>query len=295
MCNIAGGLTDSNLAVCNAGGMELFHKLLKTQDKDYFDVALYGLANIAGEYIKNRNRLIKQGVLDSLIGCYITAKEMDLLENYGFCLRNMVRYRYEFEEMTVNNILDVVMQTLEVNCSTEITHEFLEVVGYLTLYSLYAQHVISTEPYVDILMSYYEHSAYEIQEKANRAIATLATGTHEMTQTILNKRVLDRALCLLQTAKSPLRKEIAWLLSNIAAGTQSQISELLSHSIITSGMKFLIDTDLIVKKEATYIFHNLAQKAAPDQLIKLVSLGILEYLQEALNSIDAKIVLVIAT
>jgi hypothetical protein len=144
-------------------------------------------------------------------------------------------------------------------------------------------------------MSYYEHSVYEIQEKANKVIATLATGTHEMTQTILNQRVLDRALCILQTAKSPLRKEIAWLLSNIAAGTQSQISELLSHSIITSGLRFLIDTDLTVKKEATYIFYNLAMKAAPKQLLKLVSLGILEYLQEALNSIDAKIVLVLAT
>ena len=228
--------------------MELFHKLLKTQDKDYFDVSLYGLANIAGECIKNRNRLIKQGVLDSLMECFLNAKEMDLLENYAFCVRNMVRYRYEFNEMTVNNILDVSIQTLEVSCSAEITHEFLEVIGCLTLYSVYAQYVISTEPYIQILMSYYEHSVYEIQEKANRVIATLATGTHEMTQTILNNRVLDKALCLLQSAKSPLRKEIAWLLSNIAAGTQSQISELLSHSIITSGMKFLIDTDLIVKK-----------------------------------------------
>jgi hypothetical protein len=245
--------------------------------------------------MKNRNRLIKQGVLDSLIGCYTTAKEMDLLESYGFCLRNMVRYRYEFNEMTVNNILDVAMQTLEVSCNSDITNEFLEVIGHLTYYSLYAQYVISTEPYIEILMSYYEHSVYEIQEKANKVIATLATGTHEMTQTILNQRVLDRALCILQTAKSPLRKEIAWLLSNIAAGTQSQISELLSHSIITSGLRFLIDTDLTVKKEATYIFYNLAMKAAPKQLLKLVSLGILEYLQEALNSIDAKIVLVLAT
>lgn len=275
--------------------MELFHKLLETQDKDYFDVALYGLANIAGECMKNRNRLIKQGVLDSLISCYSKAKEMDLLDNYGFCLRNMVRYRYDFNEMTVNNILEVTMQTLEVNCNGEITHEFLEVIGGLTHYSVYAQYVISTEPYIEILMSYYEHSVYEIQEKANRVIATIATGTDEMTQAILNKRVLDRALCLLQTAKSPLRKEIAWLLSNIAAGTHKQISELLSHSIITSGMKFLTDTDLLVKKEASFMFYNLAMKAAPNQLLKLVSLGILEYLQEALNSLDAKIVLVIAT
>lgn len=295
LCNIAGGTTASNTSVCNAGGMELFHKLLQTSDKQYLDVALYGLANIAGESQTNRNRLLDLGVLNTLLDKYSIAKEFELLESYGFLLKNIMRYPYEFNEQTVNDILEVSMQTLEISCCDSTTEEFIEGIGCLVSHNDYGKYVLSTEPYLSILLSYFNHTAYEIQEKVHRITAVIATGTTEMTQSLLNKRILDKALCLLHNAKPPLRKEIAWLVSNITAGTRDQIDEVLSHSIITSVMKLLIESDLNVKKEATYIFYNIAILASPNQILKLVSLGILEYLKDALNNSDPKYVLVIST
>ena len=58
-----------------------------------------------------------------------------------------------------------------------------------------------------------------------------------------------------------MRKETSWILSNIAAGTISQIDQLLKREdIFTQISRMYFEDQLEVKQELMYVFVNLGQK-----------------------------------
>lgn len=58
------------------------------------------------------------------------------------------------------------------------------------------------------------------------------TGTDEQTQCVLNAGALNMFASLLRHHKPNIQKEAAWALSNITAGRDAQIQEVISAGLI---------------------------------------------------------------
>lgn len=99
-------------------------------------------------------------------------------------------------------------------------------------------------------------------------------------------------LVILKSNEKNIRKEGAWILSNIAAGTQRQIEYLIERDII-SYLGFVIQNDEDdVKKEAIWALCNLTSVKKEDYLTKIVSQDITRIICFCLNSSDPKVLAV---
>jgi len=88
-----------------------------------------------------------------------------------------------------------------------------------------------------------------------------------------------------------VRKEACWLISNIAAGSQSQISLIIEHSHYIEALKKALTEDLQdVVTEAAWSLGNLASGASMEQIGKLVNeYGYLGCLKAMLGNFSQKV------
>ena len=58
---------------------------------------------------------------------------------------------------------------------------------------------------------------------ALRILGNFSTGNTFLTGLLLNNNILDVSLKLLNRPKKEIRREVGWILSNIAAGVESEV------------------------------------------------------------------------
>lgn len=93
---------------------------------------------------------------------------------------------------------------------------------------------------------------------ALRILGNFVSGSEAQTQAVIDANVLDVAMSVLTCQKRNLRKEMCWLLSNIAAGTQPQIAALLKAPHVAETLvQKAIEADWETRKEAIYAVANV--------------------------------------
>lgn len=70
------------------------------------------------------------------------------------------------------------------------------------------------------------------QTPALRSVGNIVTGTDEQTQCVLNAGALRMFPALLCNEKANIQKEAAWTLSNITAGKDTQIQEVIESGLV---------------------------------------------------------------
>ncbi|KAL4689749.1 hypothetical protein H8959_012540 [Pygathrix nigripes] len=75
-------------------------------------------------------------------------------------------------------------------------------------------------------------SELPIVTPALRAIGNIVTGTDEQTQVVINAGALAVFPSLLTNPKTNTRKEATWTTSNITAGRQDRIQQVVNHGLV---------------------------------------------------------------
>lgn len=77
----------------------------------------------------------------------------------------------------------------------------------------------------------YQHF-FSFQTPALRAIGNIVTGTDEQTQVVIDAGALAIFPSLLTNSKTNIQKEATWTMSNITAGRQDQIQQVVNHGLV---------------------------------------------------------------
>jgi hypothetical protein len=68
--------------------------------------------------------------------------------------------------------------------------------------------------------------------------------------------------------KKIFRRETCWILSNISAGTSSQVAQILSNLPLFEKLKtMLFDDEITIRTEISYIFKNLCSSAHREKVM----------------------------
>jgi importin subunit alpha-6/7 len=100
---------------------------------------------------------------------------------------------------------------------------------------------------------------------AVRILGNFASGSEEQTQAVLDAGLLSIAHDILTSGKKTLRKEMCWLLSNIAAGTPKQVASLMNTKYLSETLiNLAVEADWDTRKEAIWAVSNAIRMVCKD-------------------------------
>ena len=120
-----------------------------------------------------------------------------------------------------------------------------------------------------------------------RIIGNIAcTDNANQTQKLIDLGVLDKLKYTLFNENISIRKETAFILSNIAAGTQKQIEILIDQNFLQILYKIFINDNPKVKKEAIIAIANMTSVEDEKYMKKILDDNILVIVVELLKKED---------
>jgi importin subunit alpha-1 len=97
---------------------------------------------------------------------------------------------------------------------------------------------------------------------------------------------------ILTHPKKTVRKEACWVLSNVTAGTETQLQLCIDLGIIEKLVQLLTHDDMVVKNEAVWALSNCTASASTQQFRTLVDRGMIKALGSVLAVKDVRMLAV---
>ncbi len=146
--------------------------------------------------------------------------------------------------------------------------------------------LISVQGLVENLVSLLCHECEGVVISSLRVLGNFTCRNDVQTQAVLDAGVLAYVSQLLNHPEKNVRKLMCWLLSNVAAGADHQISRLLRHRRdISLVIDIVKQSSFDVRKQAVWIIINITN-GSDDHVHSLVNLGAIEALCTVLWDIN---------
>eukprot|EP00435_Cladocopium_sp_Y103_P023097 s3304_g5.t1 len=148
----------------------------------------------------------------------------------------------------------------------------------------------------DRLVELMNHESPQVITPALRTAANLVTGDDMQTDFFLRSKPWDpgigddtmRTIGGLGSQKNKIRQECCWMISNICAGTTSQINQVFESGLFRVMLQRARDTEYSVRKEVSFALANASEK---EEVIldKLMDQEILQTIKVLMEATDDKI------
>ncbi|OZC12273.1 Armadillo/beta-catenin-like repeat protein [Onchocerca flexuosa] len=126
------------------------------------------------------------------------------------------------------------------------------------------------------------------------AVGNIVSGDDEQTQNVVNcTNALNNIHRLLLDGDQKTKREVCWVLSNIAAGTSSQIQTIFDAGIIPSLIQILKTETFQIRSEACWVIANAVTGGNKEHITKIVHEGALTPLSDMLTVMDCSVVVVV--
>jgi len=283
--NLASGTTEQTQSILDHGAIPALVRLLGLSDNELKEQAVWALGNIAGDNPKFRDFVIQSGIVHPIITMIEEASaegNQVLIKNGTWALQNLCRGKPKPPFYAVKDTIPVFARVIMSQEDVDTLADAAIALSYLSdgaESSEKAQMVFDTGV-VPFLVRFLGHRYPLLANSCMKTIGNVLTGPNELTNIVLEiPGIIEGIFGLLGNCKKVIRREAAWILSNIAAGTPQHLEYLLPACYLDRIFDICVkESASEVKKEVVWILGNSLQTADERQLYILLERGIIQRL-----------------
>ncbi|KAJ8899846.1 hypothetical protein K2173_019549 [Erythroxylum novogranatense] len=302
LTNIAAGKPEETKALLPALPLLIAH-LGEKSSLPVAEQCAWALGNVAGEGEEFRNILMSQGVLPALARMMLPNRG-STVRTAAWALSNLIKGpdpKAATELIRIDGVLDAILRHLR-KADEELATEVAWVVVYLSALSNTATSMLVKCDILQILVRRLATSnSLQLLIPVLRSFGNLIAGdSHAISAELLPGReitdnVIEVLAKCLKCEHRVLKKEAAWVLSNIAAGSVEQKQMIYSSEAVPLLLHLLSTAPFDIRKEVAYVLGNLC--VAPtegsgkpnlilEHLVSLVGRGCLPGFIDLVRSAD---------
>ncbi|KAK6021256.1 Armadillo/beta-catenin-like repeat protein [Ostertagia ostertagi] len=302
LTNIVSGTSEQTVAAVEAGATPPLVQLTQSPNPALAEQALWAVANIAGDSAQLRDHVIgklsipckkKGGGCQIFLGVLILftdlrwnnckgvealmslVERLDSLEvscarTLAWAFSNMCRHKNPHAPLAVLSVLSKGLAKIVAHEDKQVRQDACWAISYLTDGPDEQIALAKTSGVLPHVIKFLSDSDAMVAP-ALRVLGNMSTGNDELTQCVVDLKTLDEIIPLSERSRSTtVVKECCWLVSNIIAGTQSQIQAVIDAGIMPFIIEVLRSGDFKCQFEASWAVANLAQGGNSKQILSLL-------------------------
>lgn len=267
-------------------------QLLRSENPDVREQCAWCLGNIAGDGTHYRDAIIELNAMEALqLNIQQPANE-SLLSNVIWTVSNLCRAKPKPDLAKIRIILPDLLNVLRSwnSLNAETVQDALWALSYVSDGDdIHINAVLETggSELLQILVGILRTGVSgdnKLLAPSLRILGNFASGTEIQTQAVIDAGVLDVAIAILDMPNKNLRKEMCWLLSNIAAGTPLQIDSFVrTKHLAERVVELATDSEWQTKKEAIWTVSNVCTGGSDSHISALIENNTVEAMSSVLD------------
>lgn len=272
LTNIVSGTSEQTVAAVEAGATPPLVKLTQSPNVGLAEQALWAVANIAGDSAQLRDYVIECDGVNALMALVnrLDDLEVSCARTLAWAFSNMCRHKNPHAPLAVLAVLSKGLAKLVAHPDKQVRQDACWAISYLTDGPDEQIALAQTSGVLPYVIEFLRESD-AMAAPALRVLGNMSTGNDDLTQCVVDLKTLDQIIPLSEQSKSTtVVKECCWLISNIIAGTQSQIQAVIDAGIMPFIIEVLRTGDFKCQFEASWAVANLAQGGNSKQILTLL-------------------------
>ncbi|XP_010920895.2 importin subunit alpha-2 [Elaeis guineensis] len=267
LTNIAAGEPEETRSLLPALPLLIAH-LGEKSSVSVAEQCAWALGNVAGEGEELRNVLLSQGALLPLARLMLSNKA-STTRTAAWALSNLIKGpdpKAATSLIRIDGVLDAIIRHLK-KSDDELATEVAWVVVYLSALSETAVSLLVKSDVIHVIQLLAGRLAasesLQLLIPVLRSLGNLVAGDSYITDAVLivghdiTDQVLSGLVKCLKSEHRVLKKEAAWVLSNIAAGSFEHKELIFSSEATPLLMHLLLSAPFDIRKEVAYVLGNL--------------------------------------
>lgn len=278
LTNLSSGNEEQTTAVVEAGAVPFLMQLLHSPRLRIKEQSAWSLGNLSGDNAHLRDQLLHVGVLDALIEVALPDAPPKFLHQVVWTIQNFFRWKsppcpLEYAQ----RVLPVLKPLVDWEDEEDEEHTISIAANATWTVCYIADSHVTTYDYIHgnfaaKFTDNLEGGFTNAQLPSLRTLGTLMSGSAEQTDRVLELGFLSQCRRLLWSPKPNIRKDTAWAISNVAAGTHLQIKRIIDEGLVPDLVTVANSDDISrVRQEGVWALCNMANAGHSMQVRFLAS------------------------
>jgi importin subunit alpha-6/7 len=264
--------------------------------------AIWALGNIAGNSTRCRDAVIAAGTIDIIVHMLdalgpraLSQAAAGLVRNAAWLLSNLCRGRSPPNWSLIKKAVPQLAFLLSSN-DEQIALDACWAISYLSDGDSHHVQAVVEAGVTPRLLQLMKNIHSEVHTPALRAVGNLITLNDNQSEYVTEQpEVIDALHTLLISHERSSRKEAAWTLSNISAGSEAQLQMVINAGVIPTIISMILspELDIDVRRECVWVLSNAMATARTsstmDQVMYLLEQNALRTFIEAMDNDDIKV------